>query len=122
MQLSERLDLRLTAAEKMTWDALAVRAGLSLSEFIRARVNDGLAGPTERPSEAAAVPTAPVVPVTPPSPALPTVAPAVRNEEPVRQRYSFPLCPPCERLGVATCGLCLDRAKSCDLCNKQPPR
>jgi len=122
MPRTERLELRLTAAEKAVWDADAVRTGLSLSQYIRSRVNQALAGPTGRPSEATAVPPAPVVQVAPRSPALPTVAAAGRNEAPVRIRYSFQLCPPCERLGVATCGLCLDRAKSCDLCNKPLPR
>ncbi len=118
MPRSERLELRLTNAEKAVWDAAAVQAGVPLSEYVRARVNEGIAGPTGRPSEATAVPLAPVVQAGPPAPALPTVAQAGRNEGPVRIRYSFQLCPPCERLGVATCGLCLDRAKSCDLCKQ----
>ena len=50
MPRSERLELRVTAAEKMTWDALAVQDGLSLSEYIRARVNAGVTAPAERPA------------------------------------------------------------------------
>jgi len=65
MSRTERIDLRITLAEKIVWAAAAVRAGLSLSQYIRVRVNAVITGlteelvvpvaaPAERPSVSAA--------------------------------------------------------------------
>ena len=100
MPRSERLELRLTDAEKAVWDAAAVQAGVPLSEYIRARVNEGIAAATERsavpaapasaPTEQAArLATAPPPPVFAPHP-LAALFPIWRNG----------LCPDCTLRGT----------------------
>jgi len=120
MPRSERLELRLTGAEKAVWDAAAVQAGLSLSEYVRARVNAGIAARAER----TPVPKTPIAapterPVLPPSP-LPTAAerPPVATtapQPPVVPTHPlaalFPvwrngLCPDCTRRGSPCCVPC----------------
>jgi hypothetical protein len=89
MPRSERLDLRVTAAEKALWDAAAVHAGLSLSEFVRRRVNEGITAPSERPPRATTGPSA--------EPSL--AAPPARNSRPC-------LCARCARIGLPACPAC----------------
>ena len=104
----------------MVWDAAAVQAGVPLSEYVRARVNAGIAAPSEpvpvpaapsaAPTERPAAPlaasterapvaaTAPQPPVVPAHP-LAAFLPSWRNG----------LCPDCERRGSPCCGRCRAR-------------
>ena len=49
MRRSERFELRVSSAEKATWDAAAVHAGFSLSDWMRAHLNAAVALPAPQP-------------------------------------------------------------------------
>ena len=90
MPRSDRLELRVTAAEKELWDAAAVHAGLTLSEFVRRRVNEGITAPAERSSVATNGPSG--------GPSVPEAPPAAGT------RLCF--CARCNRIGIPACPAC----------------
>jgi len=106
MPRTERLDLRITSDEKAAWGAAAVRDGLSLSEFIRARVNEGIAAATAR----SAAPTAPASAPTEQAARLATaLQPPVFAPHPLAALFPIwrnGLCNECERRGEPVCVPC----------------
>jgi hypothetical protein len=98
MPRSNRLELRVTAAEKAIWADAADQAGLSVSEWMRGRLNDAATIAKPRPV------SAPVqdIPFPPPP----------------------PLCHLCVRIGLPACDACRENAyqayaqvsRLCDRC------
>ena len=95
MPRSERLELRVTSAEKAVWDSAAVQAGVGISELVRRLVNQALAVPKQsHPVQPIPVPEPVPVPAHPPPP------------QPAPPKSPYNLCWQCTPTGKPTCAVC----------------